>query len=65
MSFTIGLGFLDSQVKHLPVFLKGLFKICVVDRKPKTAILFFPIYTKLYYRNRGLNDKFNQKLYEC
>ena len=54
----------DSQNKHFLISLRQ-FKIYVADRKPQTIISFFPIYTKLYYRKRGLHDKLKHKLYKC
>ena len=62
MSFTV-LFFFYSETKHFPIPLRQ-FKIYVNDRKPQTIISFFPIYTKLCYRKRGLNDKLKHKLYK-
>ena len=56
--------FFYSQCKHFLISLRQ-FKIYVADQKPQTIISFFPIYTKLYYRKRGLNGKLKNKLYKC
>ena len=63
MSFILGFDFSDSQTEHFPVSLR-LFKIYTADQKPLTIISLFPIYTKLCYRKRELNDKLRQKLYK-
>ena len=64
MSFTLSFGFIFTlNVNHFLISLRQ-FKTYVADRKPQT-ISFFPIYTKLYYRKRGLNDKLIHKLYKC
>ena len=57
MSFPekLSFGFLDSQIKDFPVSIR-LFKRYVADQKPQTIISFFPVYFKLCYRKRGLND---------
>ena len=47
-----------------PVSL-GLFKICVKCGSKAPDKNFFSIYTKLYYKIRGLNDKLKHKFYKC
>ena len=42
-------------------FIKTTFKIY---QKPQTIISFFPVYTKLCYIKRGLNDKLKHRLYK-
>ena len=67
MSFTSGFGGGGgglTQSKHFLISLRQ-FKKYAADRKPQTIIFFFPIDTKVYYRKRGLNDKFIHKLYKC
>ena len=65
-SFTLAFVFLffDYQSKHFPISLRQ-FKIYVADWKPQTIISFFPVYTKLYYRKRGLNKNSTHKLSWC
>ena len=67
ISFTLGFLFLDSKTEHFPISLRlfKIYTIYIADQKPETIIAVFPIYTKLCYRKRGLNDKLKHKLYKC
>ena len=47
MSFTLGLIFFYSKIKHFLVYLR-LFKIHVADQKSQTIISFYPIYSILH-----------------
>ena len=63
-SFTLGVFFLDSHIKHFSVSLR-LFKMYMYVADQRPTISFFPIYTKLCYRKRGLIDKLKHKLFKC
>ena len=58
---TLGFGFLDSQIKHVPSLRIFKIHVYVVDQKPQIIISFFPVYTKLCSRKRGFNDKVKRK----
>ena len=51
---------MDSQIKHFPALLR-LLKINIAHQKRHTMLSFYPIYTWLCYRKRGLNDKLKHK----